>query len=204
MVQHLFGKLLAAVDPVHDLRFACRVRPNGLLEPMDEVGGLGLIPNGEQGIQDQRRVAQPGVAVVPVPRATHLFRQRGGRRRDDCASRLVSQQLQDQRATQHIVPIRAAVGASVRPGLPVAEGVRELLLATATASAPPRRDPGRRHGSAQSNAARRRAVEVDRPPRRVRPQHSRARDRRVSGSGRRCGRSRHLPARHSTSVCARA
>ena len=46
--------------------------------------------------QRQRGVPQPAIAIVPVAHAAQPFRQRGRRRGDDAARRLICQRLQDE------------------------------------------------------------------------------------------------------------
>ena len=55
------------------------------------------VPGGEQGLQREGCVAQPAVAVVPVPHAADPLGQRGRRCGDDAAGRCVRQRLQGDR-----------------------------------------------------------------------------------------------------------
>ncbi len=72
------------------------------------------------------RIAQPAVAVVPVPLAAQRLRQSGRRRRDDAAGRRVGQRLEgDQRAPHGRLPL-APVPAAGRPALPPLGGLAQL------------------------------------------------------------------------------
>ncbi len=68
-------------------------------------------------------VAQPAKAIVPVPRAAELFRQRGGRGRDDAAARLIGQRLQGNQRSQHEFARLAVIGATAAPFGPEILGV---------------------------------------------------------------------------------
>src|SRR5215211_4005462 len=89
-------------------------------QPAEE--GLRLLPVAEceQGAQRERGVAQPAVAVVPVPYATKPLGEGGGRRRDKSAGGRVGHQFQCQGAANDRVAVRSLVGATVRPLLPPA------------------------------------------------------------------------------------
>src|SRR6516225_11830588 len=65
---------MAAIDTVHDLQGAETRSFNGaLFQPTHEMLGLVRHPQAQEGVQSKRRVADPGVAVVPVARAADLF-----------------------------------------------------------------------------------------------------------------------------------
>ena len=72
----------------------------------EEVVGLAIQAEGVEPPQRERRVAHPGVAVVPVAFALRGFRQRRGRRRQQRTGRRVRQPLQRQRAALQIGPPR--------------------------------------------------------------------------------------------------
>ena len=91
VVEHLLGELGAAVDPVHDLqraRLAGRGVAEAVGEPVHERRRLLGEPEAQQGVEGERGVADPGVAVVPVALAAELLGQAGGRGGDDRAGRL--------------------------------------------------------------------------------------------------------------------
>ena len=69
-----FGQVAPAVDPVHDLQPAVRVG----LDVGDELHELVRFPvevEVEQRLQRERRIADPGVAVVPVALAPGSLRE---------------------------------------------------------------------------------------------------------------------------------
>ena len=75
------------------------------------------------------RVADPGVAVVPVALAAGRLRQRGGQRRDHAAGRGVDQPLQGQRrALQLRAPAVVGEAAAPQPLAPALRGLLEQLL----------------------------------------------------------------------------
>ncbi len=100
-----------AGDAVHDLDVGriARDRPQQPASPGDR---LLVVVALEEGEQRERRVAQPAVAVVPVAHRADPLGQRGRRRRDDAARRLVGERLEhDERATHD----RGARGRQARP-----------------------------------------------------------------------------------------
>src|SRR5205085_11410301 len=70
---------------------------DGPQQPVAPLLRLVLVAGGEQGVQGERRVAEPAVPVVPVPNASELLGEgrRGGR--DDPAGRRVRQRLERDR-----------------------------------------------------------------------------------------------------------
>gem|GEM_PF-5584553 len=94
------GQPAIARDAVHDLQLI-GVSRHRAQQPLAPRLGLFAIAGVEQGVQRQRRVAQPAMAVVPIAAAAQRFRQRRGGRRDDPARRLKSQQFQRDQRTHH-------------------------------------------------------------------------------------------------------
>src|SRR5205085_2712747 len=80
-------------------------------------------------VEDERRVAQPSEAIVPVARAADLFGERSGRRGDERARRLVRQKLERERAAADVLTVRPFVTARVPPTLPVAKRAPQLFIA---------------------------------------------------------------------------
>ena len=118
----VLGQVGAAVDPVHDLQRPARpdlplARAVG--QPVHERRGLFGEAEPQQPVERERRVADPGVAVVPVAPAAELLGQRGRRRRDERAGRRVGQQLQRQRRAHHHLAPAAAVARLRHPVAPV-------------------------------------------------------------------------------------
>ena len=115
-------ELAPAVDAVHDLQVTA-VTFDQVAEEREVVAGLPLEAEGVQAPQCERRVAHPGVAVVPVALAARGLGQRGGGRRGDRAGRRERQALEGQGAPGQVaapaVVGEAAVG---QPVLPVVRG----------------------------------------------------------------------------------
>ena len=136
--QLLLGQVGPAVDAVHELQRAVAV---GLVlvpaggQPVHEPGRLLGEADPQQGVEGEGGVADPGVAVVPVPHPADALGQAGGRGGDDRPGRLVGQQLQRQgRALHHLAPA-ALVGAVRQPALPVGDRLAEPLLGLVGAGA---------------------------------------------------------------------
>ena len=116
-VDLVFLKPALAVQAVHDLQVRRRSRGRAH-QPV--LPGLGLlaIAGGKQGIEAERRVADPAIAIVPVARSPDLLGQGGGRGGDDAARRRIGQQLQrDQRALDHVA-MRALILRTPDPVFP--------------------------------------------------------------------------------------
>src|SRR4051812_6366400 len=118
------------VDAVHDLQR--RAGGSMTVSPVSEPGGepakevlrlLGVSET-EQGVDGERRVAYPRVAVVPVALTAGLLRQAGGRRRDECPRGFVGHQLQRDRGPLHVLAPATHV---VRPAHPAAPEVARRL-----------------------------------------------------------------------------
>jgi hypothetical protein len=73
------------------------------VDPAQERLRLGQRPQVDQRPRGHRGVADPAVAVVPVPDAADLLRQRGGGGGQDGAGRLVAESAQGEGAAQHQV-----------------------------------------------------------------------------------------------------
>jgi hypothetical protein len=105
---------------VHDLQLG-RVAGNHAQQPVAPAPGLLAVAGPQQRVQGERGVAQPAVPVVPVAGAAELLGQRGCRRGDDAAGRLVRQRLErDERPHDRITPrplVAAAPGPVPPPGL---------------------------------------------------------------------------------------
>ena len=110
-----------AADAVHDLELA-GVAGDGSLQPTLPGARFFAVAAQQQGLQGERGVTQPGVAVVPVAHAAELFGQRRRRRRAHRAGRRVLQRLhRDERAHDVIAPL-TLIGAALHPFGPVPLG----------------------------------------------------------------------------------
>ena len=121
------GEAVLAAHAVHDLRVRRRAGDRAQ-QPVHPRARLLGVATEHQGVERERGIAQPAVAIVPVANATELFGKPGRRRRDDAAGRRVRQRLQRDQRTDHGVAVRAVVLALGRPLAPVALGARQLLL----------------------------------------------------------------------------
>ena len=88
-------------------------------QPTEGGLGLGLGAGREEGLNRVARIAQPGVAVVPVLVAAQTLGQGGGGGRGDGARRGIEQQLQRQGAADEVVAIQAGAVQSRRPVPPL-------------------------------------------------------------------------------------
>ncbi len=92
---------------------------------MDDPGqeGVRLLgePEIEEGLERQRGVAQPAVAVVPVARAADRLGQRGRGRRHHRSRGGEGEELQGQGAADNVVAVGSVVAAARRPPAPPRE-----------------------------------------------------------------------------------
>ena len=140
------GKVRAAVDPVHQLQRAGGRSGRVARAHADEgAERLRLLREAEpeQRVEGEGGVANPGVAVVPVPAAAELLREARRRGRDDGAGRRERQQLEREGGAVDELAPPAGVRRLREPLEPVRDGRLEQ------APAPPAR----------------RAARVRRPPR---------------------------------------
>ena len=143
------GEAALAADAVHDLEVARRAGHRAA-QPLVPRLGLLVVAAAEQGLQRERRVAQPGVAVVPVAHAADLLGQRGGGRRDDRAGRRVGEGLErDERAHDVVAPL-ALVGAARHPRPATTRSVRRSAASASSGSGGSleRREPRQREAAA--------------------------------------------------------
>src|SRR4051794_9737199 len=97
-------------------------------EPPKE--GVALVRTAEldQRVERERRVAYPGVAVVPVALASYPLRERCGCRGRNRAGGRINEQLQRQCAAHDSIPPRAVVTATGCPPAPESGRRREAFL----------------------------------------------------------------------------
>ena len=81
--------------------------------------GFTPIAGQQQGVQRERRVAHPAIAVVPVARTADPFGKRGGRRGDDPPGRCVDEALERDARAHHGVAPAAVVRALRAPCIPL-------------------------------------------------------------------------------------
>src|SRR5712671_4766898 len=70
-----------AAEPIHDLQLV-RAARDGAQQPIPPCAGLVIKSRMHQSQQGEGGIAQPAIAIIPIPRAADLLRERGGGRRD--------------------------------------------------------------------------------------------------------------------------
>src|SRR5215469_1869896 len=86
MRQGLLGQRMTAIEPIHDLERAVGLELLAALRhPAHEGGRLFRVAEAHESLEDERRVADPGVAIVPVAPAPDQLGETEGRRGDDGA-----------------------------------------------------------------------------------------------------------------------
>ena len=83
VVQLLLDQAALAANAIHHLKFMALIviRAGHVGDEGEEIVGLAIQTQCVQAPQRERRIADPGVAVVPVAFALRGFRQRRGARR---------------------------------------------------------------------------------------------------------------------------
>ena len=114
VVPRRLGQVAPAVDPVHDLQRAVLGRLD-VGDELHELVGLPVEVEQVQRLQRERRVAHPGVAVVPVALAARRLGQRGRERRHGRAGRHVGQALDRERRALDRVAEAVVGDACARP-----------------------------------------------------------------------------------------
>src|SRR5262249_13592598 len=110
---------VTAVEPIHDLERAVR-RDLAVAggEPTHEGRRLVGVAEAHEPVEGERRVADPGVAIVPVAPAPDRLRETEGRRSDDRAVLPRGEQLRRQRRAIPRLAPAAAVAAARDPAAP--------------------------------------------------------------------------------------
>ena len=163
VVERFLDEVGGAVDPVHDVErrpvAVAGALGDPVAQPAGEPGRLLDEAQPEQRPHRERGVPDPGVAVVPVPLAAHLLRQRSGRCGDEAAGRRVGHELErDRRALDHLAPA-APVGRSLEPGAPERRRLRVVLRDLQRADLPRRpRAPLEHHAAGLAGRQRQRAA----------------------------------------------
>ena len=117
-----FGQPPLTGDAVHDLQLA-RTAGYRAQQPFAPCLRLVEVTGTHGAEQNQRGVAQPAIAVVPVALAADFFRQRCGGSGDHAAGRRVGQRLERQHGAQYGVRPLAGGPAFCRPVPPKCLGV---------------------------------------------------------------------------------
>ena len=119
------GQVAPPVDPVHDLQRPVAVGLE-IGDELHELLGLPVEVEVVQRLQREGRVAQPGVAVVPVALAAGRLGQRGRQRRHRRAGRHVREPLdRERRALDRIAPAVVGHARAAQPAAPEARGGRQ-------------------------------------------------------------------------------
>ena len=121
VVERVLLEIGAAVDAVHDLQRArcASLACSSTRSRSHARNATASSPNPSRSSAwtRERRVAKPGVAVVPVALAADLLGQTGRRGRDRRAGRGVREQLQRDRGSIHHVAPAASIRRAVEPAL---------------------------------------------------------------------------------------
>ena len=129
MIEGLFREIMTAVDAVNDLQCAIDLDFTGARFQPFHVGLRFLRESdSEQPIQREGGVANPGVAIVPIPSAADRLGQAAGRRRNNRSGRFEGHQFERQRRSVHHFAPAAGIGAFGEPSMPVIDCVFEYLL----------------------------------------------------------------------------
>ena len=120
--EFFFVNLSPAVYPVERLEAAFGAAAD-VFYPAHEVVRLFVKPETSERIEDERRVARPGVAVVLVALPPDGFGQPHGRGGHHCSGRVVDHEFKGQRRAAHHLSPPSLVGASSYPPPPVVERV---------------------------------------------------------------------------------
>src|SRR5262249_13739328 len=123
MVEGFLRQGVAAIDAVHELQRApARPLDRPLLQPSHEL--LGLVHEAEphQPIQRERRIPDPGVAVIPVAHATDLLRETAGGCRDHGPGRREGQELEHHGRAVHEFTPAPGMAEGSQPLPPVVQG----------------------------------------------------------------------------------
>ena len=122
VVARRLRQVAAPVDAVHDLQRAVLVRLE-VGDELHELVGLPVEVQPVQRLQRERRVAHPGVAVVPVALAARRLRQRGRERGDGRAGGHVREALdRERRALDRVAPAVVGDARAAQPVAPEARG----------------------------------------------------------------------------------
>src|SRR5215467_1733462 len=119
-VQSMFGKLAIAVDGKHYRNRHVRAQMLGCVgfNPIHERPSFFPEADAEERVDSKSRVAYPGVAVIPVPRASNDFGQASGGSGDDRSGGLESEKLQSQDGSLDVLAPASLVRAGRKPLAP--------------------------------------------------------------------------------------
>ena len=104
VIKSLLGQFPLAADPVHDLQVGILFGEVG--EEVEEVVGFPVESQRVQAPEHERRITQPGVAVIVVTVPAGGLRQRRGRRGQQRAGGRVDQALERQRGPLQVLAPR--------------------------------------------------------------------------------------------------
>src|SRR3546814_127809 len=144
------GEAPLAGEPIHDLQLR-RTSGGSAQHPLAPCSRLVPVTRCQQGIERERGIADPAVAVVPVALTADLLGQRGRRCRHDAARWRESQCLQgNQRAGHRVSPVirpSTAELAATRPAEPPGFSLLQSpLRVDAALYGPLRGAPGKNEG----------------------------------------------------------
>ena len=153
--QELLVQVALAVDPVERLE---RPALGHVAQEVEELLALVEVPEAAQRLDDERRVAQPAIAVVPGARGAHRLGDARRGRGDDRAGVVVRVKLQAERRAQHLRRGEVRQRARLGPRAPPGDGELELVIDARErrrrVAAPVRQDEVHAAWSARTRAAR--------------------------------------------------
>src|SRR6266478_6747107 len=112
--------MTVAVDGEDDWQPLPRVRAHvrTILNPIDKIRGFRRKADTQKRVNRKGRVAQPGIAIIPIARATDHFGKTGRGSCDDRPRRFKRQQLEHERGSLYQFTPTAPVSAARDPVLP--------------------------------------------------------------------------------------
>src|SRR4029078_12584434 len=102
MIERFLAEIGAAVNAIHELQWPVRVAVRFMppvLQPIPESCRFFCKTDTQESIDRERRVTNPGVAVVPIPHAANGFRQAAGWGCDNRPGRLEREEFEGQGGT---------------------------------------------------------------------------------------------------------
>src|SRR5919204_1322305 len=126
-VELVFDQQPLLRDAVQDLD-VIGIAANRPQQPVMPFPRLVRVSVFEQQLEDEGRIPEPAVAVVPISNPADDLRERGGGRSDDPARRRVRESLQGEQAADDLVAPFTVIGATARVAAPERVGAFDKLL----------------------------------------------------------------------------
>jgi hypothetical protein len=130
VVEGALMEVLLPADPVHDLKPLAIRRPVDVGHVHHEIGRLVVEAEGVEGPEGEGRVADPGIAVIPVALAARSLGQRGGEGGEKGAGGGVGESLEGEGGTLQVAAPGVVGEAACRePAPPEFDGAPHPLVA---------------------------------------------------------------------------